>query len=119
MLSLVWSISNLKSINAFMMATSTFFVLSIVTIILALLIRLFWLEILVIGYVLYILGSLVFYSLILAIIWAVVVTGSSQGFGLLWLYVFLLLCSVVIVYALIVLDIANAAIDFFRKVFKV
>jgi len=37
----------------------------------------------------------------------------------LWLYVFLLLCSVVIVYALIVLDIANAAIDFFRKVFKV
>jgi hypothetical protein len=101
------------------MATSTFFVLSIVTIILALLIRLFWLEILVIGYVLYILGSLVFYSLILAIIWAVVVTGSSQGFGLLWLYVFLLLCSVVIVYALIVLDIANAAIDFFRKVFKV
>lgn len=60
-----------------------------------------------------------FYSLILAIIWAVVVNGSSQGFGLLCLYVFLLLCSVVIVYALIVLDIANAAIDFVRKVFKV
>ena len=97
------------------MAISTFFMLLIGTIILALLVRMFWVEILVIGYTLYILGSLIFYSLIVAIIWAVVVTGSSEGFGLLWLYVFLLFATILTVYVLIVCDIAEMIIDFFRR----
>ena len=97
------------------MAISTFFMLLISTIILALLVRMFWVEILVIGYTLYILGSLIFYSLIVAIIWAVVVTGSSEGFGLLWLYVFLLFATILTVYVLIVCDIAEMIIDFFRR----
>ena len=100
------------------MAISTFFMLLIGTIILALLVRMFWVEILVIGYTLYILGSLIFYSLIVAIIWAVVVTGSSEGFGLLWLYVFLLFATILIVYVLIVCDIAEMVIDFFRRKFN-
>lgn len=99
------------------MAISTFFMLLIGTIILALLVRMFWVEILVIGYALYILGSLIFYSLIVAIIWAVVVTGSSEGFGLLWLYVFLLFATILTVYVLIVCDIAEMIIDFFRRKF--
>ena len=97
------------------MAISTFFMLLISKIILALLVRMFWVEILVIGYTLYILGSLIFYSLIVAIIWAVVVTGSSEGFGLLWLYVFLLFATILTVYVLIVCDIAEMIIDFFRR----
>ncbi len=100
------------------MAISTFFMLLIGTIILALLVRMFWVEILVIGYTLYILGSLIFYSLIVAIIWAVVVTGSSEGFGLLWLYVFLLFATILTVYVLIVCDIAEMIIDFFRRKFN-
>lgn len=100
------------------MAISTFFMLLIGTIILALLVRMFWVEILVIGYALYILGSLIFYSLIVAIIWAVVVTGSSEGFGLLWLYVFLLFATILSVYILIVCDIAEMLIDFFRRKFN-
>lgn len=100
------------------MAISTFFMLLIGTIILALLVRMFWVEILVIGYALYILGSLIFYSLIVAIIWAVVVTGSSEGFGLLWLYVFLLFATILTVYVLIVCDIAEMVIDFFRRKFN-
>lgn len=100
------------------MAISTFFMLLIGTIILALLVRMFWVEILVIGYALYILGSLIFYSLIVAIIWAVVVTGSSEGFGLLWLYVFLLFATILTVYVLIVCDIAEMIIDFFRRKFN-
>jgi hypothetical protein len=100
------------------MAISTFFMLLIGTIILALLVRMFWVEILVIGYALYILGSLIFYSLIVAIIWAVVVTGSSEGFGLLWLYVFLLFATILTVYILIVCDIAEMVIDFFRRKFN-
>ena len=100
------------------MAISTFFMLLIGTIILALLVRMFWVEILVIGYALYILGSLIFYSLIVAIIWAVVVTGSSEGFGLLWLYVFLLFATILTVYVLIVCDIAEMIIDFFRSKFN-
>lgn len=99
------------------MAISTFFMLLIGTIILAVLVRMFWVEILVIGYALYILGSLIFYSLIVAIIWAVVVTGSSEGFGLLWLYVFLLFATILTVYVLIVCDIAEMIIDFFRRKF--
>ena len=97
------------------MAISTFFMLLIGTIILALLVRMFWVEILVVGYALYILGSLIFYSLIVAIIWAVLVTGSSEGFGLLWLYVFLLFATILTVYVLIVCDIAEMIIDFFRR----
>lgn len=100
------------------MAISTFFMLLIGTIILAVLVRMFWVEILVIGYALYILGSLIFYSLIVAIIWAVVVTGSSEGFGLLWLYVFLLFATILTVYILIVCDIAEMVIDFFRRKFN-
>jgi hypothetical protein len=100
------------------MAISTFFMLLIGTIILALLVRMFWVEILVIGYALYIFGSLFFYSLIVAIIWAVVVTGSSEGFGLLWLYVFLLFATILTVYVLIVCDIAEMLIDFFRRKFN-
>ena len=100
------------------MAISTFFMLLIGTIILALLVRMFWVEILVIGYTLYILGSLIFYSLIVAIIWAVVVTGSSEGFGILWLYVFLLFATILTVYVLIVCDIAEMIIDFFRRKFN-
>jgi hypothetical protein len=100
------------------MAISTFFMLLIGTIILALLVRMFWVEILVIGYALYILGSLFFYSLVVAIIWAVVVTGSSEGFGLLWLYVFLLFATILTVYVLIVCDIAEMIIDFFRSKFN-
>ena len=100
------------------MAISTFFMLLIGTIILALLVRMFWVEILVIVYALYILGSLIFYSLIVAIIWAVLVTGSSEGFGLLWLYVFLLFATILTVYVLIVCDIAEMIIDFFRSKFN-
>lgn len=100
------------------MAISTFFMLLIGTIILALLVRMFWVEILVIGYALYILGSLIFYSLIVAIFWAVVVTGSSEGFGLLWLYVFLLFAIILTVYVLIVCDIAEMVIEFFRRKFN-
>ena len=100
------------------MAISTFFMLLIGTIILALLVRMFWVEILVVGYALYILGSLIFYSLIVAIIWAVLVTGSSEGFGLLWLYVFLLFATILTVYVLIVCDIAEMVIDFFRRKFN-
>jgi hypothetical protein len=101
------------------MSISTFFILLISTVIIGLFIRLFWIQILVIGYTIYIIGMLTFYSFIAAIIWAVFVNNSSEGFGLLWLYIFILFVTIIIVYALIVLDIADMAIDFIRKVLKI
>lgn len=100
------------------MAFSTFFFLSIATVILALLIRMFWLEILLVGYLLYVLGYLIFYSLIIAIIWAAFVTESSQGFILLWLYIFLLFAIILTVYVLIVCDVVEIVIEFFKKIFS-
>jgi hypothetical protein len=100
------------------MAISTFFILTIATVILAVLIRLFWVEILVVGYTLYILGYLGFYSLIVAIFWAGFVTESSKGFGLLWLYIFLLFAIILTVYVLIVCDVAETIINFFKRKFN-
>lgn len=101
------------------MSISTFFILLISTVLIGLFIRLFWLQILVIGYTIYIIGMLTFYSCLAAIFWAVFVNNSSEGFGLLWLYIFILFVTIIIVYALIILDIADMAIDFIRKVLKI
>ena len=101
------------------MGISTFIVLTIVTIFLALLIRAFWIEILIIWYTICIIGSLALCSLFVAAFWAGFVSGTSQGFGLLWLYLFILFSTMAIVYALIVMDIANMAIDFIRNIFKI
>jgi hypothetical protein len=101
------------------MSITTFFILLISTLLIGLIIRIFWVQILLIGYTIYVLGLLTFYSLIAAIFWAVFVNNSSNGFGLLWLYIFILFVTIIIVYALIVFDLAEMAIDFVRKILKI
>jgi len=101
------------------MGVPTFIILTIITIILAIIIRAFWIEILIIWYTICIVFSLAISSLIVAALWAGFVSGNSHGFGLLWLYLFILFSTMAIVYALIVMDIANMAIDFIRNIFKI
>ena len=95
--------------------------LGYLTIVIALLlvIRAFWVEIAVIGFILYIVGQLALLSLASAILWAVFVKGSAAGWG--WTFLFFLLSysAMLTVYAMIVYDIlhmiGDALISFFRK----
>ncbi len=101
------------------MTVSIFFILLGITILMAIIIRTFWIEIFIVGYVIYVLGLLTFYSLVTALLWAGFVTVKTEGFLLLWLYIFLLFSIILIFYALIVFDIVNMAIDIIRKIFKI
>ena len=101
------------------MTITTFFIATGITLLIAFIIRLFWLQILIVGYTLYIVGMLGFYSLISALIWAAIFSDNYEGFYLLWLYVFILFSVMAIVYVIIVFDIAYMAIDFIRKIFKI
>ena len=101
------------------MTVTTFFIATGITLLIAFIIRLFWLQILIVGYTLYIVGMLGFYSLITALIWGAIFSDNYEGFYLLWLYVFILFSVMAIVYVIIVFDIAYMAIDFIRKIFKI
>ena len=101
------------------MSVSTFFIATGVTFLIAFIIRLFWLQILIVGYTLYIVGMLGFYSFITALIWAAIFSDNYEGFYLLWLYIFILFSTMALVYVMIVFDIAYMAIDFIRKIFKI
>jgi|688.fasta_scaffold134510_3 hypothetical protein len=101
------------------MTVTTFFIATGITLLIAFIIRLFWLQILIVGYTLYIVGMLGFYSLITALIWSAIFSDNYEGFYLLWLYVFMLFSIMVVVYVIIVFDIASMAIDFIRKIFKI
>ena len=101
------------------MTATTFFIATGITLLIAFIIRLFWLQILIVGYTLYLLGMLGFYSLITALIWAAIFSDNYEWFYLLWLYIFILFAVIVFVYVIIVFDIAYMAIDFIRKIFKI
>lgn len=95
--------------------------LGYLTIVIALLlvIRAFWVEIAIIGFILYVIGNLLVISLASAILWAVFVKGSAAGWGWTFLFFFLSYSAALTVYAMIVNDIfhmiGNALISFFRK----
>jgi hypothetical protein len=90
----------------------------IVTILVLLLIRLFWKQLLIIGTILYYTGTLVVIAFTSAILWAIFVAGSSKGWGWTFLYFFLTYSGIAIVGGLIISDAFNIILNTITKFFK-
>jgi len=56
-----------------------FFTTAVISAIVLLFIRIFWKQIVFIGTILYILGNLIFWSFLVAVLWAAFVSQTSQG----------------------------------------
>ena len=90
----------------------------LISAIVLLFIRIFWKQIVFIGTVLYILGHLIFWSFLVAVLWAAFVSQTSQGWPLLWVYFFLLFSGIAIVYALIVINAFDVVLEWIRLFIK-
>ena len=95
-----------------------FFTTSVISAIVLLFIRVFWKQIVFIGTVLNILGHLIFWSFLVAVLWAAFISQTDQGWLLLWLYFFLLFSGIILIYALIVIDAFDIAIDWIKLFIK-
>lgn len=82
------------------------------------LVRNFWLEIAVIGYILYITAQLTWISFASAVLWAIFVTRSAAGWGWTWLFFFITYASIAVVAAMIANDIFGMIGDALVKFFK-
>jgi hypothetical protein len=71
-----------------------------------------------VGVFLYFIVKLLYYSFISAVLWAVFITQSTEGWGWTWLFFLLTYSAMIIVYYLIVLDIINIGIKFISDIFK-
>jgi hypothetical protein len=95
-----------------------FCVATLITIMILVIVRAFWEEILIISLACKAIGYLIFYSFISALLWAGFISQSAVGWGWLWLYFFIAYSGMVVVYCLIVMDIFDYAIDFMKSLFK-
>jgi hypothetical protein len=99
--------------------TYTQFLLAIlITGVILIIVRLFWKQLLIIYYTIYILGSLTILSLAFAIGWVLFFGDSYDGFKWLWLYFFLALAGLYTVYALVVIDALYIVTDWIKSFFK-
>ncbi len=92
----------------------------LITGIILIVVRAFWVEIALIVVLCYLLGQLIMLSLFSAILWAVFVTGSAAGWGWTFLYFLGAYCMASFVYYLIIKDVfsmvGQAIVSFFKKI---
>lgn len=100
------------------MDTTTFIIATAITLGIIVLIRLFWQEILIIAYVLYVIGMILFISFISTLLWIIFVSANSQGWGWLFLYFNIAYSGILVVYAFIINDIFYMAVDMVKRLFK-
>ena len=100
------------------MDSTTFIIAVLITLGVFVFVRMFWQEILIIGYVLYIIGMILFISLISTLLWVIFISANSQGWGWMFLYFNIAYTGLLVLYALIINDIFHMALDFVKKIFK-
>jgi hypothetical protein len=100
------------------MTFGTFLISILITISILVFIRIFWKQLAVIAYSIYVIGHLSLWSLVSAILWAAFVTQSEEGWGWTWLYFFLTYGGLLLVYALIILDIFDMAVAWIKSLLK-
>lgn len=88
------------------------------TILVLILVRLFWIQILIAGAIIYYTGVLVSMAATSAVIWAVFIARSSVGWGWTFLYFFLAYIGIAIVGGLIISDLFNMVSDSVIRFFK-
>ncbi len=100
------------------MRIETFFIAIGITFAVLLFVRVFWKPLALIALTLYILGHLAFWSFLSAVLWALFVNQTTEGWGLLWLYFFLTYAGIFIVYVLITADIISMVLEWFKTWIK-
>lgn len=101
------------------MDLSTFLVSILVVVLLAIVIRAFWVEILAI----ILIGRILFYIAVAsfgsALVWAIGIKDDKDGFWLCWLFFAITYTVAAVVFFLIANDIINIGVSFVRKIFKI
>ena len=100
------------------MSFSTFLLATFITLVTLFIIVKCWKLILFIGVFLYIVGQLIFWSLISTIIWVVFISNNTDGWGWTWFYFFILYSGIIITYALIVSEIFGMVVEWVGKMLK-
>ena len=77
-------------------------------------IRVFWVNILILWYILQFLG----YSFVAAILWAAFISQTSQGWVYTWAWIFLTMCGITLVICGILGDILVSAVGILKGLFK-
>ena len=85
-------------------------------------VKTFWKELAVLGFLLYLLGQIVFISFMSTLVWAVFITKSAAGWGWTFLFFTIAYTAVLVVYAMIVNEvfgmIGNAIASFIKRIIK-
>ena len=100
------------------MSSSTLLVSIPVIIILAALVRVFWMEILVTALIIRLIFSIAVASFGSALIWAIGVENDKEGFWNWWIFFAMIYTAIAVVIYLVTLDIISDSIRFIRKLFR-
>jgi hypothetical protein len=100
------------------MTLKSFLIALVVTSFVLIFIRIFWKQIVILGFIIYLVGHLTLWSLVSTILWSVFYSGNLQGWGWTWLYFFLTYTGILIVYALIILDVLDMVIAWIKSLIK-
>ena len=96
------------------MTLSLFLTYLAITAIILLIIRAFWVNILILGIILQFLG----YSFVTAVFWAAFISQTSQGWVYTWAWIFLTMCGIFLVICGIAKDVIVSAASVLKSLFK-
>lgn len=104
------------------MSLSTFFIATLIVIVVAIFIRIFWVQLLFIWLFLQLVFYISILSTVSAIGWMVFVedyrSGPTDGLGLAWIFFFIMYSAMVVVWFFIVFDIYKYFRGHIRQIFK-
>lgn len=100
------------------MSTSTLLLSIPVIVILAALVRVFWMEILVTALIVRLIFTIAVASFSTALIWGIGVENDKEGFWNWWIFFAIVYTAIAVVIYLVTLDIISASIKFIRKLFR-
>ena len=102
------------------MTPLSFFCCIIVTILILFLIRIFWMQLLILGTILYYTGTLIAIAFMSAVLWAIFVAGTTRGWSWTFVYFFLTYTGIAVVGGLIISDafgmVVNSIVKFFKRI---
>lgn len=104
------------------MSLSTFFIATLIVVVIALFIRIFWVQLLILWFLLQAIFYISVLSVISAIGWMIFVedykSGPIDGLGLAWLFFFIMYSAVIVVWFFIVFDIYEYFKGHITQLFK-
>ena len=99
------------------MGLGSFLLATVITLGVLFLIRVFWVELIIIYTILRILFYILLLSIMSTVIWLVIFQDSSSGWGWIFAYCCIAYTGIIVVYSMIVSDIFNMVVDWVRGIF--